>query len=309
MLPPFSCDGERRVLFRVLELPAGVLARASTSDFYEGKRRSLQRRLGLKQRGAEEPRTERRHRRGRGRVRLKLESSSGLGAAALSDAKRQVAACLRLEEDLTPFYQVLSAEPSLAWARRLGAGRLLRSPSVFEDVMKMICTTNCTWKQTVGMVERLVESYGPFDRSAGRGFPRPEGIASGSEASFARAVRAGYRSRFLYEVAEGAASGRLDLESLRTSPLNSEMLYKRLLALPGVGPYAAASLLKLLGRYDRLGVDSWCRKKFAELYRRGRPASDRAMERFYRRFAPFQGLAMWIDLTRDWIRAIPLSGA
>jgi len=45
----------------------------------------------------------------------------------------------RLDEDLSAFYAVAKEDPQLAWAAA-GAGRMLRSPTVFEDVVKSICT-------------------------------------------------------------------------------------------------------------------------------------------------------------------------
>ena len=45
----------------------------------------------------------------------------------------------RLNEDLSPFYAIAKEDPQLAWAAA-GAGRMLRSPTVFEDVVKSICT-------------------------------------------------------------------------------------------------------------------------------------------------------------------------
>ena len=39
-------------------------------------------------------------------------------------------------------------------------GRVLRSPTVFEDVVKTICTVNIQWGGTVSMVKRLAGVYG-----------------------------------------------------------------------------------------------------------------------------------------------------
>jgi 3-methyladenine DNA glycosylase/8-oxoguanine DNA glycosylase len=72
----------------------------------------------------------------------------------------------------------------------------------------------------------------------------------------------------------------------------------RLLALPGVGPYAAAHAMMLLGRHSHLILDSWTRPKYARLT--GRKATDRTIERRFRRYGPYAGLAFWLFLTRDW---------
>ena len=45
---------------------------------------------------------------------------------------------------------------------------MIRSPSVFEEVVKTICTTNCTWSATVRMVSSLVQNLGEPAPSRGR---------------------------------------------------------------------------------------------------------------------------------------------
>ena len=49
---------------------------------------------------------------------------------------KTVAHMFRLDEDLSAFYELVR-EDELAWCA-LGAGRMLRAPTVFEDVVKTI---------------------------------------------------------------------------------------------------------------------------------------------------------------------------
>jgi 3-methyladenine DNA glycosylase/8-oxoguanine DNA glycosylase len=93
-------------------------------------------------------------------------------AAVGAEIQRQVRHMLRLDEDLSSFYAAAAADPGLAWAAA-GAGRMLRSPTVFEDVVKTICTTNCAWSGTVRMVSALVGELGLPVAGAGdrRAFP------------------------------------------------------------------------------------------------------------------------------------------
>ena len=56
---------------------------------------------------------------------------------------------LRLDADLSAFYAV-AARGSRAELGRRGAGRLMRSPTVFEDVVKTICTTTAPGRQPSG---------------------------------------------------------------------------------------------------------------------------------------------------------------
>jgi N-glycosylase/DNA lyase len=207
---------------------------------------------------------------------------------------------LRLDADLSGFYALAAADPDLAWAAR-GAGRMIRSATVFEDVVKTICTTNCAWSATERMVGALVAQLGePAAGSDRRAFPTPDAMAAAGEDFYRDVVRAGYRGRYLRELAVAVAEGRLDLEELGAAGLPESELEKRLLALPGVGPYAAAHIMMMLGRYSRLVLDSWTRPKYARL-NGGKQVKDAAIERRFRRYGPYAGLAFWLVLTRDWV--------
>jgi 3-methyladenine DNA glycosylase/8-oxoguanine DNA glycosylase len=118
-------------------------------------------------------------------------------------------------------------------------------------------------------------------------------------------VGAGYRGPYLKALSTSVAKGRVDLEALATASrddLPDDEVAASLQALPGVGPYAAAHIMLMLGRYDRLILDSWTRPTYARLLGRKRPVSDRTIERRFKRYGPYAGLAFWLFLTRDWLR-------
>ncbi len=210
----------------------------------------------------------------------------------------------RLDEDLSVFYTLAREDPELAWAAA-GAGRMLRSPTVFEDVVKTICTTNCAWGGTVRMVTALVDNLGVASPAGGRTFPRPAAMADAGEEFYRDFARAGYRGAYLRTLAEQVASRALDLERLNDPEVPDEEVEARLLALPGVGPYAAAHvMLTSLGRYSPLVLDSWTRPTYAKLV--GRKASDKMIARKFRRYGDFAGLAFWLLLTRGWVPEDPL---
>jgi 3-methyladenine DNA glycosylase/8-oxoguanine DNA glycosylase len=105
----------------------------------------------------------------------------------------------------------------------------------------------------------------------------------------------------LKELADRTASGTLDVEAWFKSPLSTVDLMKEMRGVKGVGPYAAENVLKLLGRYDGLALDSWTRAKFSTLRNNGRKTTDKKIARYYSRFKEWRGLALWCDLTRDWL--------
>jgi len=222
------------------------------------------------------------------------------GAGRKAGVLEAVRHMLRLDADLSAFYAVATADPELTWAAA-GAGRLLRSPTVFEDVVKTICTTNCAWSATVRMTTALVDHLGPQAPDGRRAFPTPAAMAEADETFYRDVVRAGYRGAYLRSLAEDVDEGRLDLEGLDDRELSDDEVAERLLALPGCGPYATAHMMMLLGRYSRLVLDSWTRPTYARL--RGRKAADRTIERRFRGYRDYAGLAFWLYLTRDWVES------
>jgi N-glycosylase/DNA lyase len=127
-------------------------------------------------------------------------------------------------------------------------------------------------------------------------------MAAADERFYTDVVRAGYRGPYLRTLAAAVTDGALDLEALATATaddLSDDELEERLLAIAGVGPYAAAHVMMLLGRHSRLVLDSWTRPKYARLT--GRKAKDAAMVSRFRRYGPWAGLAFWLVLTRDWV--------
>lgn len=232
---------------------------------------------------------------------VNVTTSRALGKADIARVTRDARHILRLDDDLQPFYLATAGDPEFAWIGMQGAGRMLRSPSVFEDLVKMICTTNCSWALTQKMVTGLVENLGRESDDGRRSFPAPQTMAAKPLEFFVEVVRAGYRAPYLKELAERVAAGELNVEQWLTSPLSTAELTKEIKGVKGVGPYAAENLLKLLGRYDGLALDSWTRARFFALRNSGRKANDKKIARYYSRFNEWRGLALWCDVTRDWL--------
>lgn len=236
-----------------------------------------------------------------GKRSVQINTSRTIGKQATAAVLNQVRHILRLDDDLKPFYLTMKKDPEFAWVSDQGAGRMLRSPTVFEDLVKMICTTNCSWALTEKMVTGLVENLGRKSSNGHRTFPTPEAMALMPEKFYVKEVRAGYRAGYLKELADRVASGELNVESWLTSSLSTPALIKEMKSVKGVGDYAAENLLKLLGRYDGLALDSWTRSKFYSVRNNGRKAADKKIARYYSRFNEWRGLALWCDMTRDWL--------
>src|SRR5678816_2515233 len=124
---------------------------------------------------------------------LRVNASRPLTKSEAAIVLRDARHVLRLDDDLKPFYDATAEDPEFNWIGKQGAGRLLRSPTVFEDLVKMICTTNCSWALTLKMVRGLVENLGREGAEGRRTFPTAQAMASMPLKFFVDDVRSGYR--------------------------------------------------------------------------------------------------------------------
>jgi len=267
-LPPFELDSKRWTLTRVIPLgrarPVTVSISAATHH-------------------------------------LRIVVNDVIREAAIERVTRHVRHIFRLDDDLSKFYGAVVEHPEFEWIAAAGAGRLLRSPTVFEDLVKTICTTNCSWALTSKMVSALVNALGRKTRDERKSFPTAEAMAEMPVAFYRDEVRAGYRAEYLKELAERVAGGELDPEEWIRSALPTPELKRAMKQVKGVGDYAAENLLRLVGRYDVLALDSWVRATFSRLRNKRRKASDKKIEKYYSQFGEWRGLALWCDMTRDWL--------
>ncbi len=234
-----------------------------------------------------------------GKVKIEVAAEKidkNFQAKILRDARH----ILRLDDDLSEFYKLTEPDKELAWISQSNAGRLLRSPTVFEDLVKTICTTNCSWALTVKMVTNLTEKLGQKTTDGKFAFPTIDAMANVSTEFYREEIRAGYRSPYFAELAEKVASGKINPENWLISDLPVKELKREMKQIKGVGDYAAENLLKLVGRYDGLALDSWVRAQFYKKHNGGRICADTEIEKFYERFYQWRGLAIWCDVTERW---------
>ncbi|GJQ29994.1 MAG: hypothetical protein HBSAPP03_18780 [Phycisphaerae bacterium] len=236
---------------------------------------------------------------------LRVETSHTLSRDERDEAHRQLARMLRLDESEASIAVFHRLDPR--WART-GQGRVSRSPTLFEDVVKTVTSCNVTWPGTVQMNRRLCEVLGtplPEGGAWGEGvrtFPDAAKLARARPQTLRARCRVGYRDQRLVELARlfrtPPAKGGLDVARLEDPATPDEAVREVLLGLPGVGPYAAANIMQLLGRYAHLPLDT-------ESVRHGRSVlgyrgtTAQVMKRLKAHYAPFGAQAFrsyWLEL-------------
>jgi 3-methyladenine DNA glycosylase/8-oxoguanine DNA glycosylase len=252
-------------------------------------------------------------RRGKVGLRLLVEAVS-LDDDDVEEMRRRVAVALRADEDFTEFHALCRKHPTLHILPQIGAGRTLRSYSMAENVLKMLCGTNVTWAQAVKMINRIAQ-LGPYlpDHRHLNAWPTANEILRAGKKYLLEVARVGYRAEAILEFCARVRSGELDPESYdrlaRTEP--TEVLLKELLSIRGIGPTSAHYLLSMLGHYDHLSIDSTAVAHVARAYLGGRRPTCRQIEAVYARFGRWKQLVWWFEqwLTWDSARTIIAAGS
>jgi len=236
---------------------------------------------------------------GRPGAPLIVMASRGLTRAEQREARRQIGRMLRLDEGEEVIAEFHRVDPR--W-KKSGRGRLMRSPTFFEDVIKTVTSCNVTWPSTIIMNARLCAVYGRGNREIGRGFPSAKRIAGVKPGRLRARCTVGYRDQRIVELAKmfaaGPRRGGIDVEWFEDPSTPDEAIHAALLQWPGIGPYAAANIMQLLGRYRRLPLDTESIRHGKTIL--GMTGSDRAiMKAIHAHFAPFGEHAFrsyWFEL-------------
>ena len=137
-----------------------------------------------------------------------------------------------------------------------GGGRLLRCSTFYEDFVKTVCTIQIAWSGSRRMVTALVGAGGGL-------FPTPARVLELGDAGL-RELGVGFRARALAEGTETMLDrGLIDQDGRATA---GPVSYDDLIALWGIGPYAAAHMAVLQHDFSRIPVDSevtsYCRDRY-----------------------------------------------
>ena len=199
-----------------------------------------------------------------------------------------IARTVRVDEDFLAWHRL---HPR---ARQERFDRLFRSPSLFEDMIKTITGCNVTWPNTMRMNALLCEHIGQG------GFPTPRQLARTRVDTLKRRCKVGYRAQRIVQLARQVVRGELDLTTFEDPARPTEQVYAELKQIHGIGDYAAGNICHLLGRYDRLAIDSETYRHFRQHHGLATPANPKAIhdqiEAHYARYAPYQFLAYWFEL-------------
>mmetsp|Transcript_11316 Transcript_11316/g.28604 ORF Transcript_11316/g.28604 Transcript_11316/m.28604 type:complete len:483 (-) Transcript_11316:289-1737(-) len=213
----------------------------------------------------------------------------------------QIDRMLRLDTSLEGFHKVYPE------AGTRGFGRLYRSPTLFEDMVKTITNCNMKWGGTVEMNAKLCRNVGSYGA-----FPTPEEICAVGPDFLKEHCRVGYRGKYICALAESIVDGSLDLaKDLGSTPSGGnnhsrEDVQKRLLKLSGIGPFAANNILQLMGYFDSYPYDTETVRLWKEDFGASKSATKTEIfakaRAHYSVYAPYEFTAYWYDLWKNYER-------
>lgn len=165
--------------------------------------------------------------------------------------------------------ELLRTDPVMRRAIQYAPGLRVLRQEPWEALCSFIISQNNNVKRIRGIVSRLCAQFGGEIRGGGHAFPTPERLAVLDEEALAP-LRCGFRARYILDAARQAACGAVDLDALRSLPL--EEARSALRRIRGVGPKVAeCALLYGLGRMECVPVDVWIARALDTLYPGGFP--------------------------------------
>jgi 3-methyladenine DNA glycosylase/8-oxoguanine DNA glycosylase len=212
---------------------------------------------------------------------------------------------LALDVDLTEFYELCRDHPVLRAAPGIGAGRWVRSPTMFEAIIKTICGTNVTWLQGVKMINRIAQlgPHVPHFRHL-NAWPSAREVLRAGEPYLDDVCRLGYRTESILALCLDVRDGRTEIEELPAlvadASVPTEDLFRKMLLVRGIGPTSAHYLLTMLGRFDRLVIDTATVAHVARFHLNGRKPTKQRIERIYARYGRWKNLVYWVEHWLTW---------
>ena len=91
-------------------------------------------------------------------VRVGVPESDTPVADLRDEIETLVRRMLSLDQDLRPFYAAMRGFDGYGWLEAQRRGRILVCASLWEDLAKVLLTTNTSWAQTVQMCARTLST-------------------------------------------------------------------------------------------------------------------------------------------------------
>ncbi|CEM37777.1 unnamed protein product [Vitrella brassicaformis CCMP3155] len=229
---------------------------------------------------------------GQGTIDVSVATSCPLDDGHLGEIKQQICRMCRVSFPIDSWWSLHSE------AKSLGFGRLFRSPTLWEDMVKTITVCNVHWKRTCIMNRLLCDKVSSHMGS----FPSPSDVLKFSPEWLQRECNLGYRATRLYKLASAFTDGTIDVAWWEHSDRTQQEVWDACLSLNGFGPFATNNVLQLMGFLETFPYDSETVRHFRECHKVIGSLADitKKAKQHYAKYAPYQFVAYWFELWKGY---------
>lgn len=240
------------------------------------------------------------------RIRLSIYSNKVLSEEFLDSVVEEIKWRFNMDLDLKSFYEDAKKDKFLEPViKRLYGMRPMHHGSLYEYLIISILLQNTIVKRSISMMQSLFENYGKlleYDNQKLWCFWDPKSVATIREEEL-RALKVGYRAKFIKKISVSFARKEIDELSLRRQSKDKQE--DAILSIYGVGPVSLNIIMfEVFNHMDYLNyIPPWEQKIYTKLfftkdYERQLVSTD-AMLKFFDRWAKWKRLAVnyvWEDL-------------
>ena len=174
---------------------------------------------------------------------------------------------LRLDDDLEAICAAINTDSYMAGSIDRYPGLRILRQDPWECLVSFICSANSNIPRISWTMNTLSREYGEpleLDGYVHHSFPTPERLAEAGEMSL-RALKMGFRAKYVAEAAEKVAAGEIELAPLRGQ--SYDVAKAVLMSLNGVGEKVAdCVLLFSLDEMSAFPIDRWIRRAMEDWY-------------------------------------------
>ncbi|KAF9626605.1 hypothetical protein IFM89_036466 [Coptis chinensis] len=218
----------------------------------------------------------------------------------LAQVSRMLRVSEKEENDISEFHEI---HPG---AKIVGFGRIFRSPTLFEDIVKSILLCNCGWGRSLDMARALCDvqlelkgfkqkakrKRGAAETSSLGDFPTSKELANVKKEFLEKRCNLGYRAETIVRLVRSIESGELHFEDDQDYNTVTIMLE----SVKGIGSFTSSYVLTCMGFYQRIPADTETIRHIKQVHAReicSAKTVNKDANEIYKKYAPFQYLAYW----------------
>ncbi len=168
-----------------------------------------------------------------------------------------------LDRNYGEIIEAVSNNEILKTASSYGSGIRILNQEPWETLCSFIISQNNNIPRIKGIIDRLCENFGEKCGDYFT-FPSAQKIATLSLDDLS-VLRSGFRAKYILDAAQKIASGEVDLEHLKSIPLDDAR--NELMKIKGVGPKVAdCTLLFSLEHIEAFPKDVWIKRAMEKLF-------------------------------------------